>query len=312
MKTLFFCLLFGFNFPLFAVETDQFLSWGVELEDSTEKINQFINQTVARALSKVNESKKSFTCEDVAYKVMTEIKGPYKISAISIFAGNNPEIDRYPKNEIVSDSEYEKLSIHHRSIYRNYFVKLARTIKINGVHTGTDKLGHMFLIGRAYYKSYLEKKDRFSDEEFIFEEIIKGGVTGEYYLLGYIVSGVFSFGDLEANFQGLQLAKRLCQGQNSYLALSNKKWIQKQKIDLKEYVNAYYDESYNTSAYNHHKFKLVKPELKQYCNKTHPLKEEYVRRFPRSKNLKILSQFKEGQEILKLKKEQSLETICSQ
>jgi hypothetical protein len=295
----------------FAVETDQFLAWGSDLQDSTTPLNQYLNQTLQRALSKVNhQMNKSYSCEEVAYKVMTEIKGPYKISAISLFAGNSPKVDRYPKNEFISDSEYEKLSIHNRSIYRNYFVKLGRTIKVNGVLMGTDKLGHMFLIGRAYYKSYLEKQGRFSDEDFIQEQIIQGGVTGEYYLLGYIISGVFSFGDLEANFQGLQFAKRLCKGTNPYLKFEEGQWVQKVSVDLKEYVNAYFDESFNTSAYNKHKFKLIKPALMPYCGRLHPLKEEYERRFVKSKNLKILSQFKSGQEILKLKKEQSFENIC--
>jgi hypothetical protein len=42
------------DLPARAIETDQYYTWGKELEDSTEMVNAWVNLEIARGLEEIN------------------------------------------------------------------------------------------------------------------------------------------------------------------------------------------------------------------------------------------------------------------
>ena len=86
-------------------------------------------------------------------------------------------------------------------------------------------------------------------KEAAMQMAIAMGIYGEKYILGKISSGVFSFADLESNYQGFLFALNLCNSGSTRLKRSGKGWELSGSFDLRDYVNPFWDESYNPSYY---------------------------------------------------------------
>ena len=85
--------------------------------------------------------------------------------------------------------------------------------------------------------------------------------------MGGLVDGIFSHGDLEANFQGMQLARQFCEGNEPLLELDDGRWRRVRSFEIRQFVNPGFDESYNNSFYSRSRWKRVKPILvDEYCD----------------------------------------------
>lgn len=316
MKKILFVLgvsLFILN--VYAVETDQFITWDIELSDSQMALNKYLNTNLKKAVSKFNrKNNPKHRCEDVATEFFWQVKGRGKISKISIWANTTTEVEKYPDPLIISDSDYEKMSIHSGMKFRNHFVKLARTINVAGIYMGTDKLGHMFLVGKEYYTSFLKDLKKGLSQKTAIENSIKEGLKIERYYLGYYISGVLSFADIEANYQGFRLGLDMCEGDNSIIKKKEGIFVIDKDIDIKKYVNPNFDESYNFSFYNPHKFKQVRPVLKEICfrrgNEIYKERLKFYRSFENSENINFVNDLT-GRDLFYTKRfEQTLPMIC--
>jgi hypothetical protein len=133
---------------------------------------------------------------------------------------------------------------------------------------GTDKLGHFVTVGLAYYKKYLQAKFFGFSKENAIKLAIKRGIFSEKTYYGSIISGVFSYADLEANYQGLKFAIDMCEGENPLLVQDSKgKWSQRKPFDITPYLTPKLDESYYPSAYIKKRWKQVAPKVMAYCEK---------------------------------------------
>ena len=252
-----------------ALETDQFHAATTILQDASPALNNYVTTKIQKALDRANQKRKSLTCEKLSDEVMTEIVGRYEISAISTFAKTSPDIVRYP-DDTVGMQEYV-----NQSIYRDagfpflLFGVLSKTINVGGVYIGTDKLGHFALIGRNYFRRYLKlKSEGLSETEAIKQSVMKG-IKQEVHLLGYTLGGVLSFGDLEANYQGMMFARSLCAGENPYLIREKNEWKKNplRSFDIRNYINPKMDESFQFAFWKERIWKDIKPALAEvYCD----------------------------------------------
>ena len=64
-----------------------------------------------------------------------------------------------------------------------------------------------------------------------------------------MATGVLSYGDLEANFQGFLFGLHMCEGKDPFLKYSSDGWQFSRPFDIRSYVNPNWDESYNPSFY---------------------------------------------------------------
>ncbi len=87
------------------------------------------------------------------------------------------------------------------------------TIKAYGVYFGTDKLSHFHHMGRIYWETWAHLREEGMSEEEAVVEIVRrysdGGPIGENGMLGYVPTGVYSNGDLVANYTGYKFFRNL-------------------------------------------------------------------------------------------------------
>lgn len=259
-------LLCLFSFSSFALETDQFMTWKIELNDSTKFVNSYIQENILKALAKVNE-KPPIDCPDVA-KALLAWNGSSTdfLSSVEFDLYKSPLIDRYPRiNEskygVIKESIYADVEYYKHKIF-------GVNLQTNGIYYGIDKLGHFLTVGLSYYNRYtFMLKKGYEKDEAIRSAVMKG-VFSEKTYYGDIISGVFSFADLEANYQGLRFAINMCEGFNPHIIKDdNGKWLFTGDFDITPYVNPLWDESYNPSTYIKKRWNQVKPFVKKYCDK---------------------------------------------
>jgi hypothetical protein len=261
-------------------ETDQFLAWTVELADSADALDTYVNEELQAVLLRVGGKKTG--CEDVTKRFFRHIFPSMSHPRIRRDLLRDFEIDRFPNGD-VGYFEYLRTSVYRRPAFP-YIMPMARTWEINGVRLGGDKIGHMLGHGRYYYGRYLRARaDGFGVEEAM-EKAVRWGVGVESKILGGMVDGVFSHADLEANFQGLRVAISFCEGDAPLLAQLDGVWTQTRRLEFSSYVNPGFDESYNNSYYTTFRWKRVQPVLMdEYCQLLHD--ERVQRRFARYREI---------------------------
>ena len=142
---------------------------------------------------------------------------------------------------------------------------MARTIRIGEIHIGTDKIGHLFGFGRRFHKRYRRALARGFDEDQALRRVVTWGVKIERYIAGGILDGVFSFADVEANYQGLRMALAMCDETDPHLVRDPDGWRLARPLDLGLYVTPHLDESYYNSRFSDHRWKSIRPILEAYC-----------------------------------------------
>lgn len=253
-----------------ADETDQFLAWGVELEDSTTIINAYLNRQIQKVIDERNAAiEPTCECGSLVEGIYDEVfKGRLTANLTDFLAGAE-DVDVYPPRT-VSRAKYQRMSIY-RGITFPYALPMSRTLRMGDIYFGEDKFGHFFAFGRRYYNRYQwYLKNGFSEDDAI-EKVVRWGVMSENTLVGKGVDGIFSHADLEANYQGLMLAHDLCGGEGAFIEqVSTGQWKQVKQVDLLDYINPYFDETYNPSHFWGRRRSLVLPLLREeYAQKAH-------------------------------------------
>ena len=254
-----------------AGEVDNYYAWNNHIEDSSLAFNIYINDAINDALDSVNKKWGTPSCEKAAMGIMKKLGSTnYLIKRVGslntkleIWAQDNPKIDKVPRQG-TSNKQYVAKSIYAPSLkIFGVPTKLDVTLNVNGVYFGTDKLSHFLGSGFEYYRKYLKYLD--DNSPAMAEALaVKWGVKMENGIIGLQAVGVFSYADLEANFQGLEMAEDFCRADEPKLKLIGKNWVLAQKIDFRDYVNPNWDESFYRSTYTQKRLESVKENVKQF------------------------------------------------
>jgi len=249
-----------------AIETDQYLTWGVELKDSAPALNNFINAEVQQFLDAKNkEDGSDFTPETLTEEVMEHLFRIRQSSRVMTWLLTSEELDTYP-DASVSNEAYRKSSIFRGRSFP-YYLPMARTIRLGDIYVGTDKVGHLFGFGRRYYRRYLRERNIGLSESAAMEKAVRWGIRQENYFVGKLTDGVFSHADLEANFQGLLFARSLCEGNAPHLKKIDGQWVLVRAIDIVPYITPDMDESYNPAHFWALRRRFVLQVMREkYCN----------------------------------------------
>ena len=131
-----------------------------------------------------------------------------------------------------------------------FFMPMARTMEVGDVRFGMDKIGHFFGFGRRGYKQYLKYINRGMSEEEATEKVIRSWLFSERLLVGNLVDGIYSYADVEANYQGLLMIRSLTEGDNPNFKKVDGQWVLAKPIDIVPFITPDFDETYNLSHYS--------------------------------------------------------------
>ena len=248
-----------------ALESDQYMTWGRDLRDISSELNTHVNQTIQQALTELNERKETISCAKAHDFAVKKFRG-FIVHKIETWLEEELGDDLYPRADM-NYPDYFQISIYnfpYSAVGR--FFPMGRNLNVNGVILGADKLAHFFSTGLRYFTLFTKAKKKGMSDEQATRKAILYGISLERSYLGLWPSGVFSFGDLEANYQGLQMNRRFCDGDQAYLAQDAEgQWHLANTIDMGDFINPYMDETFNPSFFGLLKWPKVKPMLKKYC-----------------------------------------------
>jgi hypothetical protein len=250
-----------------ALETDQYWAWGRELADSTEAVNAKFNLELERAIAGFPDNRPPKSCHEIAAAYRGRMRFVL-FHDIQVWAWNSRWVARIP-NGGDEQREYRATNLYsrHPLIDTGTWMPYTPTILVADVRFGTDKLAHLVSSGWTYYAEYLKGLGKNDSPEEAERRAVRRGVIEESLILGRLASGVQSVGDLEANLSGLNFYRDLCHGDDPILALEGGSWVITRRVDLTDFVNPRWDESYQPSVYTEGRWKKVRPVLETYCDR---------------------------------------------
>ena len=84
------------------------------------------------------------------------------------------------------------------------YMTMSPTVRLYGTEFGTDKIEHMLQQGYNYYKIYKDEIAAGGTPEMASRKAVKWGRMTEWTYFGMLVAGVYSNGDLVANYTGMK------------------------------------------------------------------------------------------------------------
>ncbi len=273
--------IFILNFVVIAGEVDQYLAWNQLPNDETHYLNKLFNAEIQNALDEINKKHNDCSCEEAAGRILKHF-GIRLNTPLEKMLKNSNEIDKSPNDETHISERYKR-SIFRRELpyenieqFQDYSLEMQidEVVNVGGIYIGLDKLTHFTASGYLYYRIYNLALEQLGSDEAAIQMAISMGVYGEKNVLGKISSGVFSYADLESNYQGFRLAMDLCKNGPAHLKRTGKGWELEGLFDLRNYVNPFWDEAYNTSFYYENQNLTLMPKseavlhnLPHYCLK---------------------------------------------
>ena len=82
--------------------------------------------------------------------------------------------------------------------------ELSPTVRLFGSYMGTDKVGHVFQQGHEYFEAYRKAEQSGADHDAALRKAVQVGIDQENGFYGLMMVGVYSNGDLAANYAGLK------------------------------------------------------------------------------------------------------------
>lgn len=273
-----------FSAKIFSSEVDSFHHRYDALKDATDQINQYSNKLFDSVLEKIN--KNANLCDDPSlYKNLRKEFHNGLYGKFNKFISDSTEIDRVKMK--TADSIYGNFTTSD-SIILGFYSKhitdpLASVLNIHGHFVGTDKFEHFAGTGFLYFENHYLKKNS-------IESTLAIGQHDENGLLGADTTGVISYGDMSAEFNGMRfwndiLAKNpdvLGANLGPYVKCEAGLWKKVKEIDFSQYVDDAWDEGLNCSTFRTEKMlKKVKQNIKALEeadreNYTCPIKPERI------------------------------------
>jgi len=262
----------------FAAEIDSVTPRKLKLDNSLTIINTIFNRRIQEAIQKANAQQDDiedieqdeFCDEEVLY---TELRKAIFQSFTASWGIKGYDLDKQLRSLLARQSY--SLSLND-SIYRDIdylegfslnIKELSDVVNINGHLVGLDKMGHFFAEGWQYFE-LTQNDDRTIDQA------LEWGKQQEAGKFGYTTTGIFSFADLVANFNGWRFWNKVLLSENDPLngAIANflsrpyitceiqiitsikskkivKAWEYNTRFDLSDYIDGTWDEGNNCNSY---------------------------------------------------------------
>jgi hypothetical protein len=239
----------------YASETDAFTFRYYDIADSTDILDQEINRRMNEAMDRTNYAaiESSGTCNvDLLFKNLTKQFHRPIYGKVEGWIKRHKEIPhaRVPvRKSIFRDIPFWKnLPVHAGKM------GLGPVIRLNGQLVGNDKIGHFFDEGLHNYHLLQEGKS--------IADAVAYGVETETGIFGLKATGVYSYADTVANFNGLNYWYRIMGSPltgtgDSYFTCDQGTLKRNVSFTFRDYVDAGWDEGINCSEYRDEEYKTL-------------------------------------------------------
>ena len=267
-----------------AAEIDSVTPRKLKLDDSLSTINEILEQRMKEGIEKANAQSvyveeiddmefievDNYCDEEVLY---TELRKAIFQSFTASWGLKGYGLDKQLRSLLARNS-YSLLL--NDSIYRDIdyiegfslnLKELSDVVNINGHLVGLDKIGHYFAEGWRYFE--LTHYD-----DLTIDQALEWGKEKEAGLFGYTTTGIFSYSDLTANFNGWRFWNKVLLKHDDPLkgvianffnrpyvtceiqiidSIKNRKivkaWEYNSRFDLSDYIDGAWDEGNNCNSY---------------------------------------------------------------
>ena len=241
--------------PVPAAEVDSFTQRYEAFADATRALDAHTNALLDRALARANqevfdaaEGEAEPACRPRRlYHHVRAVLGRRFVGQLEVYVHRSDEVDK-------------RRLTRAQSIYRDFrfyetpslglIRRIGAIVRIGEHIVGSDKFGHFFAEGYSYFKrAYragggLPRAFRFGERS---ERILYGGLT----------TGVYSYADLVANFNGMRFWTHLLgrhpdplgQSLGPYVGCRDGRWVRLRDFSWADYVDAGWDEGVNCNAF---------------------------------------------------------------
>jgi hypothetical protein len=257
-----------------ASETDAFSFRYTAIDDSTDIIDQEINRRMQVALKSIEKK----GCEPkVLYSALSEqLRRPIYGKVEGWVKNHRDEIPHAMM--AVQHSVYQDIKIGEA--FPVYFGKIGfgPVLRVNGQLIGNDKLGHFLDEGYYYFETVQGKhqpKQKHQKQastpnlslEALLQQAIQYEMDTENGIFGLQQTGVHSYADTVANFNGLNFWSRILgqaawepwsvtsTSESPYVVCENDHYVMNHPFTLKDYVDAAWDEGINCNEYRNQRYK---------------------------------------------------------
>lgn len=257
MKTsIFISLILSLNLQTtHASETDAFTVRYMDIADSTDILDAEMNRRMNLAMDRTNYNRleSSMSCNtELLYKNLAKQFHRPVYGKVEGWIKSHKEIPhaRVPvRKSIYRDIPFWKnLPVHAGKM------GLGPVIRLNGHLVGNDKIGHFLDEGRHNFHiihETLADKDNHQDP---LAAAVAYGVETETGKFGLKATGVYSYADTVANFNGINFWFRILGAPytgtgESYFTCDQGTFKRKADFTFREYVDAGWDEGMNCNTY---------------------------------------------------------------
>ncbi|MYD96297.1 MAG: hypothetical protein F4X98_02775 [Gammaproteobacteria bacterium] len=219
-------------------ETDPYTHRDLDLADSLEILDLQVNEALDRVAASWDRGENEWAFVTAVYASIGSI---HWIDPLERWAINAQEVDKLPTRR--REAVFTKIP-HFRA--RLAGITLGRTINVNGVYIGTDKIGHFISQGRKFYGRFR----RLGTEE----RAARRTAAWEGLIWGRMLSGIYSNADLVANYEGYRFFRGLFEGDMVAGKGPMFRWESGRPIRLRsftwaDHVNPFWDEMLNPASY---------------------------------------------------------------
>jgi hypothetical protein len=233
-------------------EIDSFSQRYQPLRDATRIVEAQTRIFWDQALAEANDTRSGCN-EDRLYKSLRKRFGNHLFGEMSKWLAKSRDL---PARAVAPDNSiYRGLSLGE-SIVLSSFRKQGngRVIRMGEHEIGADKFEHFWGSGFAYFrKGFLRREIPSIVPALLHGQKMEGG------LFGATMTGVYSFGDLSANFNGMRFWNHVLgrytdplgssQNLGPYVACREGRWTTLEYPRWSKYIDASWDEGINCSAF---------------------------------------------------------------
>ncbi|STY28257.1 Uncharacterised protein [Legionella wadsworthii] len=273
LKRTFFLIVF---FSIFAIqqiqaeETDQFTLPPTEMLDvgplASNRLYDVLQKVVSRTNAEIRMLLPKAQHSRYAAKQLAARKDDVYLANL-VYEHSGPGFPRWFRRLPKTSQSIFYKELPWKTVYWLVFsqsplflIGLAPTVNMYGYHFGTDKLNHFFMMGHTYYRinKYLLAHGKSAEQAHSL--LVLYGKFLELTYLGVLANGVYSNGDLAANYAGWKFYTNLAHpvkiGTRTLLpilVLNGNTWKFSKHVTpdnlLKPFISNHLNEAYNPCRY---------------------------------------------------------------